>query len=686
MPTAQEKRLARSKSCGGRPERELRSASTHANAPLLNQRKGRSPARGGRLPEKNVNKEAMESPQRVHVSSDTSTEFNSKATDTEMSSVSAPAQPDDPQISNLSDGGSGPPRQVSDNRGSGPTSPIMTITTSPSNEDFLDQLQQAKEDPAKALLMVLAELKDIKSQMIEMRKTETVTASLVEQLAENKNKVRDLEVQISKDESKVQNLKEDFSTLENKMAQQTTNFSELESKVSKMGDELEPMKTKLEQQEKEVHGLRSFKEEVTGSSERAIECMNNLVDTQRDQVDTFNAGVKRIGNEWKNEVLIEVEKRLKKMEKEKQGNKEVMKEVDKRFQKMENDRYCNSLKDQAYRNRFNLVVMGLTEEEDKSTIQIVQKFFTDTLKAKNMDVNSAARLGSQPITGSDNARPILVKFNKLAQRNRIWRKRRNIPVDGTNSRVRIQADLPKTLREGVQSLYRVVAAATKMEQFQDMKVQDFQLEWRGKTYQITDLETLPKPIRPSTLASPKSDTHMVFFSKHSQLSNHFPAKFSIKEHTYDSMEHFLAVKRAELSGRQDLIERALKVKDAAQAKYILNALHGDHQEQWDDQIEQLANEGLRAKFTQNTQLKDFLCSTDNLILGEASTNIRWGIGMDLQNPEVLNPVKWSDTGNLLGRSLMRLRQELNPKKTPSTNKAPKPQSKGPNKGNHSRNP
>lgn len=251
-----------------------------------------------------------------------------------------------------------------------------------------------------------------------------------------------------------------------------------------------------------------------------------------------------------------------------------------------------------------------------------------------MDVHSAARLGTQPITDSSYVRPILVKFNKLPHRNKIWRKRQNIPVDGTNSKIKIQADLPKALREGIQTLYRVVSAASKLEQFEDIKVQDFQLVLKEKTYQITDLETLPKLIRPSNLSSPKTDTHMVFFSRHSKLSNHFPAKFTIKDQTYDSMEQFLAVKRAELSGKQDLIERARKVQDAVQAKHILNALHNDHQEQWDGQIEQLATEGLRAKFTQNAHLQDFLCSTADLTLGEASTNTRWGIG-----PEPIEMVK-----------------------------------------------
>lgn len=526
MPASQQKRLSRSKSCGRQPERELRSASTYANAHLSNRRKELSPARGYKLPVDEVNKEATEVSHNESVSlyaSTESAESNIRVMDNKLPLASTSLQPGDP---NSSERGTAPSGQVSDNRGSGFT---ISTPTSPTTEEGLDQLHQAKEDPARALLMVLAELKEIKSQMIELRKTEAVTASLVEQLAANKSKVNDLESRISKDETKVQHLNDNLADLKNRVAQQDTHFSELKSKVAKMGEDVTPLRTKVDQQEKKVDELKSFKDEVTGSSERAIECMNNLVDTQREQVDTFNAGVKRIGNEWKKEVLDEVEKRLKKMEKEKgkQCNKEVMNEVEQRFQKMENDRYCNSLKDQAYRNRFNLVIMGLPEEEGKSSIQIVKQFFSDTLQAKNIDVNSAARLGAQITNDNTQARPVLVKFNKLPQRNRIWRKRKNIPDDGTNSKIRLQADRPKALREGIQTLYRVVAAASKIKQFQNIKVQDFQLVLKDEIYQITDLENLPKQIRPSMLASPKSDSHMVFFSRHSKLSNHFPAKFTI---------------------------------------------------------------------------------------------------------------------------------------------------------------
>lgn len=264
----------------------------------------------------------------------------------------------------------------------------------------------------------------------------------------------------------------------------------------------------------------------------------------------------------------------------------------------------------------------------------------------------------------------MVKFNKLPHRNKVWRKRRALPEEGPNSKIRIQADLPKALRKRVQTLYRVATAASKIKPFEGAKVQDYQLVVNGETYQISDLEWLPEQVRLSTLATYRSETHLVFFSKDTTLSNHYPSNFTVKEQHFGSMEHFLAARRAELSGKEELIQRAINLKDPVQAKHLLNMLHNDHQEQWEDNLEELAMEGLRAKFSQNPHLRVYLSNTGNLILGEASTNTRWGIGMDLNNPEVLEAAKWSETGNLLGRSLMKLREEIHQEKRTTSSKTP----------------
>lgn len=149
-------------------------------------------------------------------------------------------------------------------------------------------------------------------------------------------------------------------------------------------------------------------------------------------------------------------------------------------------------------------MIGLVEDQEKSTVAIVQEFLTEKLGLKNISIKTALRLGTQAGVGSGYSRPIVIRFNKLPQRNLVWRKigavtRLNENNENGNT-VRIQADLPKVLREGMQTLYKVVNAASNIKGFESVKVHDYQLELNQQTYQITDLETLPLKIRPSTLA------------------------------------------------------------------------------------------------------------------------------------------------------------------------------------------
>lgn len=66
--------------------------------------------------------------------------------------------------------------------------------------------------------------------------------------------------------------------------------------------------------------------------------------------------------------------------------------------------------------------------------------------------------------------------------------------------------------------------------------------------------------------------------------------------------------------------------------------------------------GNREKFLQNDDLKQFLLSTGDKVLVEASPTDRiWGIGLGKNNPVALDPAKWRGR-NLLGFALMTVRQ------------------------------
>ena len=79
-----------------------------------------------------------------------------------------------------------------------------------------------------------------------------------------------------------------------------------------------------------------------------------------------------------------------------------------------------------------------------------------------------------------------------------------------------------------------------------------------------------------------------------------------------------------------------------------------HSPIWEEKQVSILRRGLLAKFDQNPKLKKFLVATGDRIIGEASTECTWGIGMWpgmwLEHDDVLDHRKWTGE-NLLGEEL-----------------------------------
>lgn len=174
--------------------------------------------------------------------------------------------------------------------------------------------------------------------------------------------------------------------------------------------------------------------------------------------------------------------------------------VEEKVQQAKDECDFKSLKSEAYSKRFNLVIIGLKEDPQENTRSAVKDFISNTMNIKDVSVTSAQRLGSTQEGDSDHSRPIAVSFPNLAHRNKVWRQRKTVTIEGSDSIVRIQADLPKKLRKDKQLLYKVLKVASTIPEFQSARVRDYMLELNGRKYAPSNLESLPKPTRPSTIA------------------------------------------------------------------------------------------------------------------------------------------------------------------------------------------
>jgi hypothetical protein len=102
----------------------------------------------------------------------------------------------------------------------------------------------------------------------------------------------------------------------------------------------------------------------------------------------------------------------------------------------------------------------------------------------------------------------------------------------------------------------------------------------------------------------------------------------------------------------------MAAKHPKQCKALGQRVRGFDEKVWRDHRVPIVVAGNVAKFSQNEQLRTYLCQSGGRILVEASPYDRiWGIGLTADDPRAENGALWRGE-NLLGFSLMEVRDLL----------------------------
>lgn len=316
------------------------------------------------------------------------------------------------------------------------------------------------------------------------------------------------------------------------------------------------------------------------------------------------------------------------------------------------------IKEQAANRKLNLIFSGIQEDANSSDLAKIREICKTQLGLKQLAIGSAHRIGTKRPSASK-PRLVLVHFSAFEDRKRVWQLKKKFQHSPGVS-VWVQEDMPRALREDLRILLKDAKYANSLhkEEYKSISVKDFRLHFNGESFGAHELERLPYELRPSSLCTKWADDLVVFFGRFSPLSNHHFSPFVHNDTHFSCVEQYLAVEKARLVGKTDILERALSCPNPADCKGILNALRDDCSTDWEDKCSSTLLMALRCKFNQNKLLGDFLRKTYPRYLGEASTNAQWGIGLDLSDPQALVHESWLPTGNLLGKSLCVVRGEL----------------------------
>ena len=127
---------------------------------------------------------------------------------------------------------------------------------------------------------------------------------------------------------------------------------------------------------------------------------------------------------------------------------------------------------------------------------------------------------------------------------------------------------------------------------------------------------------------------------------------------YCCTEQYMMAGKAKLFNDEEVFEEIMKCKDPKKIKSLGRKVKNFDEEKWNKAKIDIVFKGNYLKFTQNKDLKEFLLSTGNRIIVEASPyDAVWGIKMSEKDEFVNNPLKWKGE-NLLGFILMEVRDKI----------------------------
>lgn len=142
------------------------------------------------------------------------------------------------------------------------------------------------------------------------------------------------------------------------------------------------------------------------------------------------------------------------------------------------------------------------------------------------------------------------------------------------------------------------------------------------------------------------------------FSQWFPIRFEENGIVYKTAEHYMMAGKARLFNDDEILEKVLCSETPNEAKSLGRKVKNFDPKLWDKHKYDIVKKANLLKFSQNQKFEEFLLSTNDKILVEASPYDKiWGIGMLESDPRAQNPLLW-DGENLLGFALMEVRDEL----------------------------
>jgi len=153
-------------------------------------------------------------------------------------------------------------------------------------------------------------------------------------------------------------------------------------------------------------------------------------------------------------------------------------------------------------------------------------------------------------------------------------------------------------------------------------------------------------------------TDKYHFFWHGLFSQWNESPFVIDHEHYITAEQFMMSMKSKMFGDYDVLKEVMSTSSPKIQKALGRKVKNFDNDLWQKHCYEIVLKGNLAKYRQSKAHYDALLFTGKRMLVEASPYDKiWGIGMDIDHPDILDENKWLGT-NLLGKVLMDVRKIL----------------------------
>ena len=195
-------------------------------------------------------------------------------------------------------------------------------------------------------------------------------------------------------------------------------------------------------------------------------------------------------------------------------------------------------------------------------------------------------------------------------------------------------------------LYPIFRLAKSMDKYKKQVYLNEDTLYVNNIY-VDTIGNLPNDLHPKRLCGKVNEKCLVFggmYYEYSKHSNWSESRFTFKERRFECIKQGYIYNKAMINNEPEPARKICYTTDPREIKRLGSSVSVTNGNEWNNLKKTLMLELVRAKYTQNEDLKQILLATGNLKIRETGRYSFFSIGLPLTHPDVLNCDK--KNGNL----------------------------------------